>query len=527
MQYRVLGLLFRLMCIAGLPAQAVLAVSQGDRIAEPYKSITVRVVGEGDGFGFVVGMHNDSVFIITPKHVIDGERPRPGQSGAVNVYFYQEFSSLSAQVIARDPGLDMALLRVIKTKSFSFESQSVCTRYKRSDPVWWVGQDRTWRVPLDHFAGQLAVNEADTGDRIEFNAIGIKPGVSGAPLIGEEGIIGMVIEDAPPTAYALDIDKIRRFARSKARWALPDCSASGISTSTSRAVKVKKSTSCWDGWSHKKVCHDRFKDGSEGPAMVLLSGGTFTMGSDSTEADSDEKPPRSVRVASFAIAQKEVIRAEFRRFVEQKNYSTDAEKSGSCYALDGSVWKYVDGRNWRSAGFEQGPDHPVTCVSWNDAQAYVAWLSRQTSQTYRLPTEAEWEYAARGGSSRERYWGNDAADACEYANVADETSKREINWKTIHPCEDNFVYTMPVGRKRSNGFGLYDVLGNVWEWTCSLYKDPYDVEAKQCGRGSDGRRALRGGSWGDRPEGVRSAYRSRNTPDARDNNLGFRVARIR
>jgi len=517
MQYRVLGYLFRLLFIVSVLIQPVLADSEGDRIAKLYKSITVRVVGEGDGFGFVVGVQNDSIFIITPKHVIDGVHPSPGQSAEIKVYFHHEkFESLSAEVVARD-GLDMALLRVIKTKSFSFDPQSVCTRFKRSDPVWWIGQDRKWGVPLDKYAGQLTVNEPDTKDLIEFIAPTIEAGVSGAPLIGKQGIIGMVIEDAPPTAYALDIDKIRRFARSNARWSLPDCSA---------AVEVKKPSSCWDSWTHKKVCRDKFKDGSEGPTMVLLSGGTFTMGSDSAEADSDEKPPRSVRVGSFAMGQKEVTRAEFRRFVEQKNYSTDAEKSNGCRTWDGSKWKYVEGRNWSSPGFEQGSNHPVTCVSWNDAQAYVKWLSRETSQIYRLPTEAEWEYAARGGSSAERFWGSDADKACDYANVADQEAKRKFSEWTIHNCNDKFVYTMPVDRKLTNGFGLYNVLGNVLEWTCSLYEDPYDAEAKQCELG-DGRRALRGGSWNYNPKGVRSANRNRGAPDGRDYDLGFRVARIR
>jgi formylglycine-generating enzyme required for sulfatase activity len=186
-------------------------------------------------------------------------------------------------------------------------------------------------------------------------------------------------------------------------------------------------------------------------------------------------------------------------------------------------------KNWRNPRFTQTDNHPVVCVSWNDATAYVKWLSQQTGKQYRLPSEAEWEYAARAGTEISRYWGNDLDDACRYANVADKTAKKKFSGWSIHNCTDGYVYTAPVGSFKSNAFGLYDTVGNVWEWTCSEYEKSYKGKEKHClskiSTNNDREFVLRGGSWLDYSMRTRSAFRFWDFQTSHDNSVGVRLAR--
>ena len=181
------------------------------------------------------------------------------------------------------------------------------------------------------------------------------------------------------------------------------------------------------------------------------------------------------------------------------------------------------------AGYSQVGDHPVVCVNWEDAQGYVDWLSGKTGEEYRLPSESEWEYAARGGTTTRRHWGDDPDDGCVYANGADRTAKRRFDAWTVADCTDGVVWTSPVGAFGGNTFGLYDMLGNVWERVEDCWHDDYD-DAPRDGsawtRGGDcGRRVLRGGAWSASPRNLRSANRLRNDAEFRSVSIGFRVAR--
>ena len=237
-----------------------------------------------------------------------------------------------------------------------------------------------------------------------------------------------------------------------------------------------------------------------GPEMVYLSGGTLMMGSRGDEIGrvDDEGPQHSVQIAPFAIGRYEVTFEE---------YAVFAKSTGKPLPEDDS---------WGLG------KRPVINVSWDDAQAYAAWLSKKTGKPYRLPTEAEWEYAARAGTTTAYFWGDDAKQACLYANV----------YESRFACENGYSgQTAPVGSFRANAFGLQDMLGNVWEWVADCYHDNYQG-APTDGRSwedkvacQSGRRVLRGGSWDLNPPFVRAAFRVRGGPDDRYSYLGFRLAR--
>ena len=272
---------------------------------------------------------------------------------------------------------------------------------------------------------------------------------------------------------------------------------------------------------------DRGRKPTTAADFVWIEGDCFQMGSPTTETGRyDDERQHRVCVEDFWLGSHEVTVGEFRRFVQATNYRTEAEREDGCYYWDGE-WKKDKDRNWRSPGFEQGDRHPAVCVSWNDAQAYIDWLNRQGQAGFRLPSEAEWEYAARAKTQTARFWGEAPDDACQYANVADKTAKITYGYWTVHACTDGYVHTAPAGQFRPNPFGLYDLLGNVWEWTCSDYDADYGGAEKTCAtKGNSGaRRVVRGGGWSDDPRNVRSAYRTRGPPDTRFSNIGFRLAR--
>ena len=284
-----------------------------------------------------------------------------------------------------------------------------------------------------------------------------------------------------------------------------------------------------------------FQDCADCPRMVVVPAGDFAMGSPAAEAGrgSDEGPARTVAIAQpFALGRSEVTVAEFRRFVEDAGYRTEAERDSRAQGCGGFV--YVDPgaaapppavTSWRSPGLAQAlaDSHPVLCVSWNDARAYAQWLSRKTGKRYRLPSEAEWEYAARAGSGAARFWGDDPAQACRYANVADQSRFQAFGFGQKHECTDGHYFTAPAGGYQPNRFGLYDMIGNVWEWTedcwsASYAAAPSDGSARVAGECAQ--RVLRGGSWSTAPAFARSAARHKNAADFRDNLTGFRVARV-
>jgi formylglycine-generating enzyme required for sulfatase activity len=258
--------------------------------------------------------------------------------------------------------------------------------------------------------------------------------------------------------------------------------------------------------------------------MVFIRGGTFRMGSE--DGDSDEKPVHRVTVRDFYMSKCELTVGEFRTFVEKTGYRTTAEKEGWAYAWNGTSWGKVNGASWRSLGFEQTDRHPVVCVSWDDAQEYCRWLSRKTGKTYRLPTEAEWEYACRAGTTTTYPWGDDPDAGAGWCNAADRTAKEKFPGRTVFNWRDGYVFTAPVGSFKANTWGLHDMIGNVWEW-CQDWCGEYPVGSvtDPAGPGSGSNRVIRGGGWNNYARLCRSANRGRGCPGARGRDLGCRLVR--
>ncbi len=235
-------------------------------------------------------------------------------------------------------------------------------------------------------------------------------------------------------------------------------------------------------------------------SLVVIPAGKFKMGDINGSGLANERPVVEKTIAnSFAMQSKEVSVSEYEQFVANTGYKTEAEKNRGCaYYLNGEpVWEAT--LNWRNPGFDQDSDFPAVCLTYNDAKAYADWLSGQTGQLFRLPNEVEWEYAARAGKETEYPWGNEIGK-----NLAN------CGW-----CGSEWSNksAAPTGSFSPNAFGLYDTVGNVWEWT-NKKSEQSDV-------------AVRGGAWNFAPSLARVSTRLILAPDFRANYIGFRLVRER
>jgi len=273
---------------------------------------------------------------------------------------------------------------------------------------------------------------------------------------------------------------------------------------------------------------------SIGMTLIRIEAGEFLMGSTKEQIDKlmkqfsdlkrewfdDEQPQHKVKITRpFYLAAHQVTVGQFRRFVESKGYETEAEKPG-------------DKTNWRNPGFTQGDDHPVVCVSHNDAMAFLGWLNEQETEKkrgYRLPTEAQWEYACRAGTGALYGANDDPESLVRIANVADASHKKVFPTATCIKGDDGFVYTAPVGSFEPNAWHLYDMIGNVWEW-CDDWFDPKFYQSSPGENPHNTSKAsfrvVRGGSWYSNAGFCRPARRFRFAPEFRHFYLGFRVAAV-
>ncbi len=296
-----------------------------------------------------------------------------------------------------------------------------------------------------------------------------------------------------------------------------------------------------------------------GIAFVTLPAGTFAMGSDEPVASlaaaypglersrfeglSDEAPVHPVRITKpFEMSRHEITVGQFRAFLQRSghvpesiadgtggygyNAGYDRATSARGDAFEGRLPKY----SWQNPGFAQGDDHPVVNVTWNDAVAMARWLSQQEGRTYRLPTEAEWEYACRAGGTGRYQHGDDPAGLIGVGNTFDADSA--VNWPDWRDRalkgRDGYAFTAPVGAFAPNAFGLFDMHGNVWEWVSDWHGDTYYAQSPvddPTGPAEGDVKVRRGGSWHSWSLYTRCAFRNWNTVQTRYTLVGIRLVR--
>lgn len=277
------------------------------------------------------------------------------------------------------------------------------------------------------------------------------------------------------------------------------------------------------------------KDCPDCPELVVLPPGKFLMGANPGEEEKEKlidalknksQPQHEVNITSLAFGKHEITVAQFKAFVNSSGYNSGL----GCTVWTGSKLEFDNSKDWRNPGFNQDDNHPVSCISWDDANAYVRWISQRTGKNYRLPNESEWEYAARSNTNSSRYFSEDNS-ICSFANVSDLAAKTKVSgsstW-TFANCDDRYAYTAPIGSYRPNIFGLYDMLGNVWEWTQDCWNEDYigaPRDGSSWSAGDCNKRVIRGGSWYNNPQFLRSAFRVSSNQSIRNFNFGFRVLR--
>jgi len=391
---------------------------------------------------------------------------------------------------------------------------------------------------LDRALAAAAQDDFDGADKILADASPIRPG-SHELLVTRTRIEGIRRERATNTLAqansALDSGNpdLAELLAKKALGLSPDLV--GIDEFNRRL----RNSRLYASFSPGQVITDKFLDRhGAAPAVVVIPTGTFMMGSPAREGGHvpAEEPQRAVKIdAGFALARDEISIGEFRTFVDDANYLTDAEKAGDSNIYDEESGRMIDkkGASWRNDYLGAGGDDDLTVihVSWNDANAYAQWLSARTGKKYRLPSEAEFEYALRGGSSTRYPWGdgNPPRGTDNFTGDGDRSLHLNRSWaKAFRHYQDDYWGPAPLGKFRPNAFGLFDMDGNVSEWVADCWHDNYTrapSDSKAWINPGCAEHVVRGGSWGSAPDQVRSAFRLAAPADTRSARVGIRVAR--
>jgi len=247
--------------------------------------------------------------------------------------------------------------------------------------------------------------------------------------------------------------------------------------------------------------------------MSMIKGDCFSMGDSQGDPGTDNKLVHKVCISDYYVGKSEVTVGEFRSFVDATKYQTDAEKGSGCFIFSKDTWGIDPDRNWKNPGYAQEDDNPVVCVSWNDATAFLEWKSSKTGTPHRLPTEAEWEYAARSGGKDDKWSGTGDRGALDSYCWFSKNSRNSVH---------------AVGMKEPNGYEVYDMSGNVWEWVNDWYADNYynySQSDNPQGPEEGMMKVMRGGSWFEDDEKVTTTFRFRGSTSFASTNIGFRYAK--
>jgi sulfatase modifying factor 1 len=264
--------------------------------------------------------------------------------------------------------------------------------------------------------------------------------------------------------------------------------------------------------------------------FVRIPAGEFIMGSPPSEPlRFDNETAHPVRIShSFYLAATTVTVGQFAAFVHGTGYQTAAEHQGwanGAWDLRQNKWQRLPGASWRNPGFTQTVNHPVVCVTYHDATAFCDWLSAKEKRKYRLPTEAEWEYACRADQQTAYLWGNNPDAGAGWINGCDQTAKDTFNLFPSFNWSDGYLYTSPVATFKPNAWGLHDMLGNTLEWCSDWYAAyPPGQVTDPSGPATGSEKILRGGAFVYGPKHCRCAFRGRNLPDFENFYTGFRLA---
>jgi formylglycine-generating enzyme required for sulfatase activity len=457
--------------------------------AERFQDMVVRVLPQprggttapsSQGFGLIIGQRGPNLIIATPWHVVlDGDfTDRP------NIRFHSDmFTDVAGRLFSLNSQQDdLALIEVLAPAGMNpLHVPAVPEKSLADHYVFGIGSGEEWRITPR--GGSFDGTDVLTR-QMRFGALNTAPGSSGSAIVTAQGLAAMILRTTGADTFALPVARIQELAK---------------------------------GWQRDA----NLLVPPNYPEMVLIPAGTFTIGvpesesrrEDTSTNDNDARPMQTVTIKPFWLGRYPVTRGEYAAFVSDQNYT-------------------AGGDYWRNPGFAQTDRDPVVNVILADAEAYVAWLSAKTGSTYRLPSEAEWEYAARAGTTTARVWGDGQEPACRFANVADEAWRKSnepaAGKNRYFHCDDGYAYTAPVGKFQANDFKVYDMLGNVWQWTADCWHPSYDGAPSDGAKWTTGdcsRRVLRGGSWSTDPGGVRSGFRGRDVPDHRSGDVGFRLAR--
>lgn len=284
------------------------------------------------------------------------------------------------------------------------------------------------------------------------------------------------------------------------------------------------------GVSESNAQHTKLKKHCENcPEMISVMGGDFLIGS--SDFQDDEQPVKKIKIAAFMVSRFEITVSQYSKFIDEVGFQ---EQSPCLVMGENGSWYQNNEASWDNPGFEQGPTHPVVCISWQASKAFVKWLNTKIDDTqpqFRLLSESEWEYVAKAGTQTTYWWGNNEEDFCQYTNGADAVAFEQYpQWIKAGKCSDGHLYTAPVGfYEKPNKFGAEDMIGNVWEWVEDCYKDGYSALANNgdpqqmspCEK-----RVFRGGAWGDYGSFyLRSTYRGAWPSGGAFSNVGLRIAR--